>query len=160
MWHVEEWLIIATCWQCCFLHAPSNISCVREHTMLIKTESLEDVVEWFRRGVISILDSLFVCVLNISQLTSCLSSDLSGDDSPACDRREDEPESIPALQGPLRGRGDPGWNRWVPQKEPRWSRGGGGIFQPHPRKENQQEIENIFLRFPPPTQLNSLKNTF
>lgn len=36
-----------------------------------------------------------------------------GGDSPACDRGEDEPESVSALQSPLCGRWDSGWNRWV-----------------------------------------------
>lgn len=37
----------------------------------------------------------------------------TGDDPPACDRGEDEPESVPALQSTLCGRGDSGWNWWV-----------------------------------------------
>lgn len=44
-----------------------------------------------------------------------------GDDPPACDRGEDEPESISALQSTIRGRRDSGWNWWVGfcQKPPR-----------------------------------------
>lgn len=40
----------------------------------------------------------------------------SGDDPPACDRGEDEPEPVSALQSSLCGRWDPGWNWWVCQK--------------------------------------------
>lgn len=43
-------------------------------------------------------------------MTPCLSisSPPPGDDPPACDRGEDEPESISALQSTIRGRRDSG----------------------------------------------------
>lgn len=49
-----------------------------------------------------------------------------GDDPPACDRGEDEPESISALQSTLCGRRDSGWNWWVVFSQKPLRRLGGG----------------------------------
>lgn len=63
------------------------------------------LVDWFKLNRIMCKfllsrDTLFVCFN-------------SGDDSPASDRGEDEPESVTALQSAICGRRDSGWNWWV-----------------------------------------------